>query len=163
MPVLCNDLFYIISEYSYGIRMSHEELMEDIEKVDIVRECIHDVFLTVSCFDAFHERFVHNMYRSFSPYYPTKNISPKSIISTSILCIAQTLSPRFFERIRSYRSIFFRHCLRFQQGNLCCFNRILERYLIFIRESDLDPYLKKSRVFDLLKSFDHSVPLPSTF
>jgi hypothetical protein len=160
MTCLPQDVFFLITGYAFGMKIPHRRLMLDIERVQILRECIHDTFLTVSCFDRYSSEFIHNPYRSFSTYYPTLSIEPKTIISNSILCIAQTLRPSFFERVKSYRSIFLRFCIRFQQGNLFYFNKVLERYLIFIRHNDLTPYIKDSRITYFLQCFDLSQPIP---
>ena len=131
MSILPTDVFHLIMDYTYSLKISYATLMRDIIKVEQIRDSIHDTFLTVSCFDFHLQQFIHNPYRNFGPYHCTLTIQPQTLISNSILCIAQTLKSEFFERVKSYRSVFLRFCLKFQQGKLLFFNKLLERYLIF--------------------------------
>jgi hypothetical protein len=162
MVCLSDDVFRIIMQFTFRVSITHNQLFNDIERVQIFRECIADEFLCICSFDKHLQQHVCNPYRSFSPYYYTPSLDLTSIFGNAMSCLSHCLSKAFFDRMKSYRLIFLRYARAFQLGDFQYFNKLLVKYLIYIQTEDI-LHLRKSQRDELIKSLDLCSPLPHYF
>ena len=162
MSCLPDDLFKIMTTYTFGLPISQKQLLEDIERVMILRECIDDEFLCVCSFDGHLKTHISNPYRSFGPYYYTKVVDKTSIFGNAMICLCHCLDKVFFDRIKSYRLIFLKYSRAFQLGNIEYFNKLLTKYLIYIQTDDI-LHLRHSQRVQLIHSLDFCSPVPVKF
>ena len=162
MLVLSDDVFGIITEFTFGLRITLIELLQDIERVEAIRECVDDEFLCICSFDKHLKTHISNPYRSFGPYHYTQVIDSTSISGNAMICLCHCLSKRFFDRIKSYRLIFLRYARAFQLGDFHFYNKLLTKYLIYIRHEDI-LHLKHFQREQLISSLDFCCPIPVHF
>ena len=157
--MLPTDIFRIITDYAFNIRISQNELFEDIIRVQTIKECIDDEFLCICAWDTKIKKHVCNPYRSFAPYRNTRTIDHSTIMGNTMLCLCHCLSKHFFDRLKSYRLVFMRYAKLLERGELSYFNRILSKYLIYIEKADIS-HLDERELNNLMLSLDRSSMVP---
>ena len=154
------DIFQLILQYSFGFKMTRNELLFDISQVIHLRDCIGDSFLSHCVYDKLQKIHVINPYRNFTTYYPTKYLDKNTMTSNALICIGHCLHKSFYERIKSYRMVFLRMARQFSRGQFKHFNRLLTKYLIHIdfNKGELT-YLDKLQQNEIKVSIDQSRPI----
>ena len=159
---LSDDVFKIITDYTYCLKITRKELLKDIDRCIAIRESVDDEFLCICSYNKHLKTHISNPYRSFGPYHYTKTIDRTSIFGNAMICLCHCLSKRFFERIKSYRLVFIRYARAFQLGEFMFYNKLLTKYLIYISPQDI-LHLRGVHREQLMSSLDFCCPIPPHF
>ena len=111
------DIFQLILQYSFGFKMTRNELVFDISQVIHLRDCIGDSFLSHCVYDKLQKIHVINPYRNFTTYYPTKYLDKNTMTSNALICIGHCLHKSFYEKIKSSEWSFYVWQDNFPEGN----------------------------------------------
>ena len=148
--LISDDVFSIISELTWNLKISQHDLLLDFQRLRDVHESIPHEMLSPVVYVNYREEWLPNPYIEWYPYFPLKYILPSTIFSELVLYIPHYLRHEYF--FGKYRGPVVKKCSALKTTGLSLYNQMYFKFFRGLSKRDFaEEYHNIFRIIKQLK------------